>query len=101
MTAAQQPLIRLDDVNKVYITDEVETHALNGVHLEINAGEYVAIAGPSGCGKTTLLSLLGLLDTPSDGEYLLANESVAGVVMGGLKGSGIRVQGGRGRIRAP
>jgi putative ABC transport system ATP-binding protein len=79
MTPAQQPLIRLEDVNKVYITDEVETHALNGVHLEINAGEYVAIAGPSGCGKTTLLSILGLLDVPSSGSYFLNGQPVSGL----------------------
>ncbi len=70
-------LIHLDGIKKVFYTDEVETHALQDVHLQIQPGEYVAISGPSGCGKTTLLSLLGLLDTPSDGEYLLAGESVA------------------------
>ena len=72
-----KPLIHLEGIKKVFYTDEVETHALQDVHLQIQPGEYVAISGPSGCGKTTLLSLLGLLDTPSDGEYLLANESVA------------------------
>jgi len=72
-----QPLIRLSGIKKVFYTDEVETHALQDIHLEIAPGEYVAIAGPSGCGKTTLLSILGLLDTPSDGEYTLANEPVA------------------------
>ena len=70
-------LISLRGVKKVFFTDEVETHALDDVHFEINKGEYVAISGPSGCGKTTLLSILGLLDTPSDGEYTLAGESVA------------------------
>jgi putative ABC transport system ATP-binding protein len=70
-------LISLRGVRKVFFTDEVETHALDDVHFEINKGEYVAISGPSGCGKTTLLSILGLLDTPSDGEYTLAGESVA------------------------
>src|SRR5690242_17620889 len=74
---ANQPLIRLSGIKKVFYTDEVETHALQDIHLEIQPGEYVAIEGPSGCGKTTLLSILGLLDTPSDGEYILANESVA------------------------
>jgi len=64
-------------VRKVFYTDDVETHALADVHFEIRKGEYVAISGPSGCGKTTLLSILGLLDSPSDGEYLLAGESVA------------------------
>src|SRR6476619_7428257 len=72
-----QPLIRLSGIKKVFYTDEVETHALQDIHLEIAPGEYVAIAGPSGCGKTTLLSILGLLDTPSDGEYTLASEPVA------------------------
>ncbi|HEY9517348.1 MAG TPA: ABC transporter ATP-binding protein [Gemmatimonadaceae bacterium] len=72
-----QGLIRLDGIKKVFFTDEVETHALAGVHLEVKPGEYLAIAGPSGCGKTTLLSILGLLDTPTDGEYLLDGEPVA------------------------
>jgi putative ABC transport system ATP-binding protein len=66
-----QPLIRLEDVKKVFYTDEVETHALVGTHLTINTGEYVCITGPSGGGKSTLLSILGLLDSPSDGEYWL------------------------------
>jgi putative ABC transport system ATP-binding protein len=70
-------LIRMSGIKKVFYTDEVETHALQDIHIEIAPGEYVAIEGPSGCGKTTLLSILGLLDTPSDGEYILANESVA------------------------
>jgi putative ABC transport system ATP-binding protein len=74
---SEKPLIHLEGIKKVFYTDEVETHALNDVHLEIQPGEYVAISGPSGCGKTTLLSLLGLLDTPSDGEYTLAGEPVA------------------------
>ena len=65
------PLIHLADVKKVFYTDEVETHALSGIHLDIKKGEYLSIAGPSGCGKSTLLSILGLLDTPSDGEYVL------------------------------
>ena len=67
----------MENIEKVFLTDEVETHALASVHLQINAGEYVAIAGPSGCGKTTLLSLLGLLDTPSGGEYFLDGKPVA------------------------
>ncbi len=71
------PLIHLEGIKKVFYTDEVETHALSEVHLEIKRGEYVAIAGPSGCGKTTLLSLLGLLDTPSAGEYWLDGKPVA------------------------
>ncbi|MFN8647823.1 MAG: ABC transporter ATP-binding protein [Gemmatimonadales bacterium] len=77
MTTNGQPLIRLDGIKKVFYTDEVETHALAEVHLEIRKGEYVAIAGPSGCGKTTLLSLLGLLDTPTGGEYWLDGKPVA------------------------
>ena len=71
------PLIRLTGVTKVFLTDEVETHALSGIHLDIREGEYASIAGPSGCGKTTLLSILGLLDTPSDGSYALKGHEVA------------------------
>ena len=77
MTSSSQPLIRLEGIQKVFYTDEVETHALSEVHLEVQRGEYVAIAGPSGCGKTTLLSLLGLLDTPTGGEYWLDGKPVA------------------------
>jgi putative ABC transport system ATP-binding protein len=72
-----EPVIKLDGVSKVFLTDEIETHALAGVHLAIARGEYVSIAGPSGCGKSTLLSILGLLDTPSKGEYLLNGQPVA------------------------
>src|SRR5204862_209423 len=72
-----QALIKLDGVTKVFFTDEVETHALSGIHLQINKGEYVSIAGPSGCGKSTLLSILGLLDSPSEGQYLLNSRPVA------------------------
>ena len=71
------PLIRLNGVTKVFLTDEVETHALSGIHLDIRNGEYISIAGPSGCGKSTLLSILGLLDTPSDGSYALKGNEVA------------------------
>jgi putative ABC transport system ATP-binding protein len=71
-----QTLVRLEGVTKVFYTDEVETHALSGIHLDILKGEYVAIAGPSGCGKSTLLSILGLLDSPSDGSYMLNGKSV-------------------------
>jgi putative ABC transport system ATP-binding protein len=76
MTTNGETLIRLEGVKKVFYTDEVETHALDNINLEIHKGEYVAIAGPSGCGKSTLLSILGLLDTPSDGKYLLHGEPV-------------------------
>lgn len=77
MSATEQSLISLQGVKKVFVTDEVETHALSGIHLEINKGEYVSIAGPSGCGKSTLLSILGLLDAPTDGNYLLNGRPVA------------------------
>ena len=70
-------LLKLDGVTKVFLTDEVETHALSGVQMEIRKGEYVSIAGPSGCGKSTLLSILGLLDSPTNGQYLLNNRPVA------------------------
>lgn len=70
------PLIRLENVGKVFHTDQVETHALSGIALDIAPGEFVAITGPSGCGKSTMLSILGLLDVPSSGRYLLDNSSV-------------------------
>jgi putative ABC transport system ATP-binding protein len=70
-------LIQLDSIKKVFFTDEIETHALAEIHLTINRGEYVSIAGPSGCGKSTLLSILGLLDTPTDGRYVLNEKEVA------------------------
>ena len=69
-------LIRLENLTKVFTTEEVETHALSGVHLDIERGEFVSIAGPSGCGKSTLLAILGLLDSPSDGRYLLKGTPV-------------------------
>src|SRR5438034_11426360 len=72
-----QPLIKLEGVTKVFFTDEVETHALSGIHLQIGKGEYVSIAGPSGCGKSTLLSILGLLDSPTEGAYVLTSRPVA------------------------
>ncbi|MGH9361049.1 MAG: ABC transporter ATP-binding protein, partial [Thermoanaerobaculia bacterium] len=77
MNASDRSLIQLEGVTKVFLTDEVETHALANIHLEIKTGEYVSIAGPSGCGKTTLLSILGLLDTPTDGQYWLNGRQVA------------------------
>ena len=77
MALAIDPLIRLAGVSKVFHAEEVETHALSRIDLEIRAGECVAVCGPSGCGKTTLLSVLGLLDSPSEGSYVLAGEPVA------------------------
>src|SRR5438132_3179113 len=71
------PLITLRDVGKIFYTGELETHALSGVNLSIGRGEYVAISGPSGCGKSTLMSILGLLDTPTAGEYELNGQPVA------------------------
>ena len=76
-----ETLLKMDSVKKVFLTDEVETHALSGIHLEIGKGEYVSIAGPSGCGKSTLLSILGLLDSPSDGEYVLNGKPVQGLTL--------------------
>ena len=76
MSTTKDCLIRLDGISKVFVTDEVETHALSEIHLEIQRGEYVLIAGPSGGGKSTLLSLLGLLDSPSEGQYMLNDRSV-------------------------
>jgi putative ABC transport system ATP-binding protein len=74
-----ESLIHLAGVTKVFITDEVETHALEGVHMDIYKGEYVSISGPSGCGKSTLLAILGLLDTPSGGSYMLNGRAVEGL----------------------
>jgi len=71
------PLIRVENLHKVFVTEEVETHALAGIHLNIAQGEYVSIAGPSGCGKSTLMAILGLLDSPTEGEYWLNGEPVA------------------------
>jgi putative ABC transport system ATP-binding protein len=79
MTA--DPLLRLEGVKKVFTTDEMETHALAGIHLEVQRGEYCAISGPSGCGKSTLLAILGLLDTPSEGEYWLNGRPVQSLKM--------------------
>jgi len=77
MSASAQPLLRLEGIKKVFFTDEVETHALAGIHLEVNGGDYLSIAGPSGCGKSTLLSILGLLDSPTEGCYTLNGHPVA------------------------
>jgi putative ABC transport system ATP-binding protein len=76
VNTSPEHFIRLEGVSKVFLTEEVETHALSDVHLEIGNGEYVSIAGPSGCGKSTLLSILGLLDSPSEGTYNLNGSSV-------------------------
>jgi len=80
-TNGRDALIELDSVTKVFVTDEVETHALSGIHLKIVRGEYVSIAGPSGCGKSTLLAILGLLDSPTGGAYTLNNQPVANLKM--------------------
>ena len=76
----EQSLIHMENVRKVFVTDEVETHALAGINLEIQKGEYIAIAGPSGCGKSTLLAILGLLDSPTDGSYNLNNQPVESLI---------------------
>ena len=75
-TVANDVLIELRGITKVFLTDDLETHALSGVHCEIRRGDFVSIAGPSGCGKSSLLAILGLLDTPSSGEYLLGGRKV-------------------------
>jgi putative ABC transport system ATP-binding protein len=77
MNNTHDSLIRVENLHKVFITEEVETHALAGIHLTIAQGEYVSIAGPSGCGKSTLMAILGLLDSPTEGEYWLSGEPVA------------------------
>jgi putative ABC transport system ATP-binding protein len=79
MDNARDVLIRVENLHKVFVTEEVETHALSGVHLQIEKGQYVSIGGPSGCGKSTLLSILGLLDSPTEGEYTLNGSPVAGL----------------------
>jgi putative ABC transport system ATP-binding protein len=80
--ASNGTLIEIEDLIKVFYTDEVETHALSGIHLTISRGEYVAMSGPSGCGKSTLLSILGLLDTPTGGRYLLNGNPVENLSFG-------------------
>lgn len=70
-------IIKMTDIKKVYYTEDLETHALSGVNLQVEQGEFLSISGPSGCGKSTLLSIMGLLDTPSSGEYILAGENVS------------------------
>ncbi len=81
MSDNQQDLLTMDGVTKVFLTDEVETHALSGIHLNIKKGEYVSISGPSGCGKSTLLAILGLLDSPSGGTYVLNGRPVQSLKM--------------------
>ena len=78
----EQPLIQLTGVTKIFVTEDVETHALSGIDLEIRKGEYVSIAGPSGCGKSTLLAILGLLDSPTDGAYTLNGQPVGNLKLG-------------------
>jgi putative ABC transport system ATP-binding protein len=75
--ATTETIIQIEDLTKIFYTDEIETHALSGVHLNISRGEYVAMSGPSGCGKSTLLSIIGLLDTPTAGRYTLNSKEVA------------------------
>ncbi len=72
----QHAMIRLEGVTKVFYTDDLETHALDGIHLDVGKGEFLSISGPSGCGKSTLLALLGLLDAPTEGRYLLGGDDV-------------------------
>jgi putative ABC transport system ATP-binding protein len=79
---SEKSLIHLEGVTKVFTTEDVETHALSGIHLQIQKGEYVTIAGPSGCGKSTLLAILGLLDSPSGGSYTLNDQPVQGLKLG-------------------
>ena len=81
MSELQPDLLIMDGVTKLFLTDEVETHALSGIHLNIKKGEYVSISGPSGCGKSTLLAILGLLDSPSNGTYVLNGRPVQSLKM--------------------
>ena len=82
MTSSNGTLIKMQGVTKVFFTDELETHALDSINLEIKKGEYLAIAGPSGCGKSTLLAILGLLDSPTEGDYLLNGQPVSTLKLG-------------------
>ena len=77
----EQAMISLESVTKVFYTDDLETHALDGVHLDVGKGEFLSISGPSGCGKSTLLALLGLLDTPTEGRYLLGGQDVTALTL--------------------
>jgi putative ABC transport system ATP-binding protein len=78
----EQAMIKLDGVTKVFYTDDLETHALDGIHLDVKKGEFLSISGPSGCGKSTLLAILGLLDMPTDGKYTLAGQDVTKLAPG-------------------
>jgi putative ABC transport system ATP-binding protein len=82
MTSSNGTLIKMQGVSKVFFTDELETHALDSIDLEIKKGEYLAIAGPSGCGKSTLLAILGLLDSPTEGDYFLNGHPVSTLKLG-------------------
>src|ERR1043165_2277988 len=82
MIGESHPVVTLDKLTKKFVTDEIETHALSDVSLEIRRGDYVSIAGPSGCGKSTLLSIIGLLDTPTEGTYVLNGRRVADLSVG-------------------
>jgi len=82
MTSPNGTLIKMEGVSKVFYTDELETHALSAIDLEIKKGEYLAIAGPSGCGKSTLLAILGLLDSPTEGNYSLNGQPVSSLKLG-------------------
>jgi putative ABC transport system ATP-binding protein len=82
MTGDASPVVSLEGLTKKFVTDEIETHALSEVNLEIRRGDYVSIAGPSGCGKSTLLSIIGLLDTPTEGTYVLNGRRVADLSVG-------------------
>ena len=93
MAEAGQTLIQIEELTKVFYTDEIETHALSGVHLNINKGEYLAMSGPSGCGKSTLLSIIGLLDTPTAGRYFLNGKPVESLVFAECSGIRNRVIG--------
>ena len=81
MSTNGHPLIQIDGLKKIFLTDEVETHALSDINLDIRAGEFVSIAGPSGCGKSTLLSIIGLLDEPTEGSYVLDGKPVVNLVV--------------------
>jgi len=82
MTGDASPVVSLEGLTKKFVTDEIETYALSEVNLEIRRGDYVSIAGPSGCGKSTLLSIIGLLDTPTEGTYVLNGRPVADLSVG-------------------